>query len=95
MARGKKASGKHYTSKGERPNVNKSVLKAERRDYKQNTLKLIRNKQDAWLKMKKVWLTIPNPNKNETNKRFIRVLASDVWGDPRRSFVMGQAKEET
>ena len=27
MARGKKASGKHYTSKGERPNVNKSVLK--------------------------------------------------------------------
>ena len=24
-------------------------------------------------------LTIPNPNTNETNKRFIRVNARDVW----------------
>lgn len=32
MAKGKKASGKNYTSKGERPNTKKSVLKAVRRD---------------------------------------------------------------
>jgi hypothetical protein len=24
-------------------------------------------------------LTIPNPNTNETNKRFIRINAKDVW----------------
>ena len=32
MAKGKKSSGKHYTSKGQRPNVNKSLLKAVRKD---------------------------------------------------------------
>lgn len=32
MARGKKSSGKHYVSKGERPNVKRSTLKAVRRD---------------------------------------------------------------
>ena len=30
---GKKSSGKHYVSKGERPNVTRSVLKALRREY--------------------------------------------------------------
>ena len=28
---------------------------------------------------KNVVLNIPNPNTNETNKRFIRVNAKDVW----------------
>ncbi len=32
MAKGKKSSGKHYISKGQRPNVNNSFLKAVRRD---------------------------------------------------------------
>lgn len=31
------------------------------------------NQLDAHLKGKKTWITIPNPNPNETNKRFIRV----------------------
>jgi len=95
MARGKKASGKHYTSKGERPNVRRDVLNANRREYRENTLAVLLNKQEAWKQMKKVWVTVPNPNPNETNKRFVRVLASDLWGDPRRRFIMGQAKEET
>ena len=33
----------------------------------------------AFRKGKMVWLTIPNPNKNETNKKFVKVIASDVW----------------
>lgn len=33
----------------------------------------------AWLAGKNVMLTIPNPNTNETNKRFIRVNANEVW----------------
>ena len=28
---------------------------------------------------KNVYLTIPNPNTNETNKKFLRVKASEVW----------------
>jgi hypothetical protein len=32
MAKGKKSSGKHYVSKGERPNVKRSTLNAVRRD---------------------------------------------------------------
>ena len=38
----------------------------------------------SYLKMKNVVLTIPNPNTNETNKKFIKVNARDVWGSPRR-----------
>ena len=38
----------------------------------------------AHLKLKKVVLTIPNPNTNETNKRFVKVNAREVWGSPKR-----------
>jgi len=34
MAKGKRSSGNTYTSKGQRPNTNKSVLKARRIEYK-------------------------------------------------------------
>jgi hypothetical protein len=39
----------------------------------------LRNKQKAFRSGKNVILTIPNPNTNETNKRFIRINAKDVW----------------
>ena len=65
MAKGKKSSGKHYTSKGERSNVKRSVVKAMRRDYIENRgVERIINQQDAWMKNKNVMLTIQNPNKN-------------------------------
>lgn len=32
MAKGKKSKGKHYVSKGERPSVKRSILKAVRKD---------------------------------------------------------------
>ncbi len=38
----------------------------------------------AYLKLKNVVLTIPNPNKNETNKKFIKVNAREVWGSPKK-----------
>jgi hypothetical protein len=37
------------------------------------------NQLAAFLRGKNVMLTIPNPNKNETNKRFIRVPAAEQW----------------
>ena len=79
MGRGKRSSGNNYTSKGERPNVKRLIVKANRREYIANGNRL-GNQLNAWLQGKRVVLTIENPNKKETNKRFIKVPASQVWG---------------
>lgn len=88
MARGKKSSGKHYTSKGERRNVNKKITNAVRRDKKANLVSYMANLVNEWRKGKNPWVTIDNPNTNETNKRRIRVRADDVWGDWKRSYTI-------
>ena len=44
----------------------------------------IRNQLNAFLKGKRVILTVENPNKNETNKPFIRVPAHEVWRGGKR-----------
>ena len=75
---GKKRLSSGYQSKGERDCVNRSVVKATRRDYMKSSER-ITNQLAALLRGKNVMLTIPNPNKNETNKRFIRVPASEQW----------------
>ena len=81
---GKKSSGKNYTSKGERPNVTRSVLNALRREYIQSDMR--RNNQAiAWRKGKNVMLTVQNPDKKNTKERMIRVPAIDVWGFPRQA----------
>lgn len=76
MGKGKKSSGKTYTSKGER----RSSIKTAVRDPGQRLL----NQIDAWSKGKNVVYTIENPNKNETNRKFIRVNARDMKGDARK-----------
>jgi len=88
MARGKKSSGKHYTSKGERPNSNKKIQNAIRKDYLANDLARTLNQLEAWEKGKNVVLTVANPNQNETNKRFIRIPATQVWGKPGNKYRM-------
>ena len=75
---GKKKSRAHQVSKGERRSVNRSVTKATRRDYMKSAERMS-NQLSAFLKGKRVMLTVPNPNTNETNKRFIRVPANTVW----------------
>ena len=76
---GKKASGKHYTSKGER----RSSIPTS--GYATTYADTMLNKLDALQKGKDVWITIDNPNKNETNKRQIRVkVDAKVW-NARRS----------
>jgi hypothetical protein len=83
---GKKSSGKNYTSKGERPNVTRSVLNALRREYKQSGLRM-NNQVQAWRKGKNVMLTVPNPDKKNTKERMVRVPAIDVWGFPRQASI--------
>ena len=45
-------------------------------------LKRAIRQREAWERGKNVVLTIPNPNSNETNKRWIKMNARDVWGKP-------------
>lgn len=73
---GKKASGKTYVSKGER----RSSMRTRERNTADRTL----NQAKAWAKGKRVMFTIENPNKNETNRPFIRVHANDMKGDARK-----------
>lgn len=75
---GKKKSRSTQTSKGERRSLARDIVKATRRDYMQSSERS-QNQLSAFLRGKNVMLTIPNPNKNETNKRMIRVPAADVW----------------
>jgi hypothetical protein len=76
MAKGKKSSGKTYSSKGERSNVSKATLRLMR-EGKSEGDKLL-DKQRAWLKGSNPWVTIDNPNKEQTNKRRIRVRMNDL-----------------
>jgi ribosomal protein L27 len=78
--KGGKSSG--FISQGTHSNVRRSVLKAMRQDYIASGERIV-NQRAAWAKGKNVVLTIENPNKNETNKRFIRVNARDLWGSPK------------
>jgi len=60
-----------YTSKGERNSVSKELTKAVKNDrsYVDKTLAQLKH----WARGKRTMVTVPNPNKNETNKPFIRV----------------------
>ena len=51
MAKGKKSSGNHYTSKGQRPNTNRNLLKAVRKDVSPLTRAIY--KLEAQSKVKK------------------------------------------
>jgi hypothetical protein len=86
MAKGKKSTGKTYISNGERRNVSKAITKAIRRDYL-NSGERIMNQLLAYHANKKVMVTIENPNKNETNKRFIRVPANQYF-KPNEPFII-------
>lgn len=63
--------------------VNRALLKDLRRDRRANFALRYENQRKAWKRGKKVMVTIKNPVDTETNKRFVRVLATVLWGDPR------------
>lgn len=74
--KGGKSSG--YVSSGVNSNVNSKIRNAMRLDYMQSSERPI-NQLKAFRAGKNVVVTIENPNKNETNKPFIRVNARDIW----------------
>lgn len=90
MAKGKKSSGKSYTSKGANSNVKRSVLRdvrAEKRALGEREI----NKLNAFRAGKRVMITIRNPQ-NDPSRLFIRVPAETVWKNRSgEGYVMGGA----
>ena len=64
-----------YTSKGERRSVRRKTANAVRSE--RTFADRLSNQLNAWSKGRRTMVTIENPNKNETNKRFIRVEGND------------------
>lgn len=82
MAKGKKASGSSYTSAGINSNVSRSTLNGMKKDRNPGVKML--NLQKAWLKGLNPWITMENPDKNDTSRRFIRVRMNDTYlGNPK------------
>jgi hypothetical protein len=71
-----------YTSKGKYPTQSKAIRRMNRAG--KTFAETYMNKLDAWSKGKKVFFTIENPNKNETNKKMIRVPAIQYIGHYRQ-----------
>jgi ribosomal protein L21E len=80
MAKGKNSKSSGKVSAGVHSNVSKKLTNALKSDYRKSGDRLM-NQLIAYKQGKRVMITIENPNKNETNKRFIRVPASTVWRD--------------
>lgn len=78
--KGGKSSG--FISQGIHSNVDRKISNSMRRDYMASGDRLL-NQIAAWKKGRNVVFTIPNPNPNETNKRYIRVNARDLRGKAR------------
>jgi hypothetical protein len=72
---GSKATGKHYTSNGER----RSSISTRATD---DASKII-NIRNAYWKGQNPWVTIDNPNRENTKERKIRVRANELWGNPK------------
>ena len=70
---GKKKQRTKQVSKGERRKCCKDVVtKRRRRDYIASDGGKMINQLNAYKNNKNVMLTIPNPNKNETNKGLLK-----------------------
>jgi len=73
---GKGGKSKGFVSAGVHSNVSSSARRLMRAGKSEGD-KLI-DKQNAWLKGQNPWVTIDNPNKDQTNKRRIRVRVNDL-----------------
>lgn len=74
--KGGKSSG--YVSAGVHSTVDKKTRNALRQQYLASGERVL-NQRRAFNEGKNVVVTIENPNREETNRRFIRVNAKDIW----------------
>jgi hypothetical protein len=69
---------KKYTSFGIYSNVSKKLKAQRRREYLVSGLRIV-NQLKAFRLNKRVMVTIENPDKSQTNKRFIRVPGNQYF----------------
>lgn len=74
----KGGKSKGNVSAGVHSNVSRATRREMRKAYLDSGQRII-NQIDAYKKGKNVVVTIPNPNKNETNRPYIRVNGRDYW----------------
>ena len=83
MAKKKGGKSKGFISQGIHSNVSASTRKSMRAGYSASGERVI-NQLKAHRAGKRVMVTIENPKKEETNRKFIRVPASTIWKDPKK-----------
>ena len=77
-------SSKDPRPQGKRPSISRWAKKAQRKN--RTKLEIVNAKIRAFMKGKNVVLLVPNINKHETNKPFVRINAKDVWS--RNKYIM-------
>ena len=83
MAKGKSNKSSGVMSAGLHSCVSRKITNAQRREYMASSDRPM-NQLLAHKKGKRVMVTIENPNKNETNKKFIRVSSLTLWRNPKQ-----------
>lgn len=83
MAKGKGGKSKGAISAGKHSNVS-SATKRLVRDGRSGADKML-NLQREHKRGKNPWVTIENPDREQTNKRFIRVKSNELWGNPKNT----------
>jgi len=74
---------KQLTSKGVHSSYSKSLVRKMRSERTASQrLQFIIN---AWRKLQNPWITVENPSKDQTNRKFIKVRTNDWWGNPKFS----------
>jgi len=80
---GKKKTRSSMTSKGQRRNIVAGVKEVRQA---RNAFVRLDNVASAWRKGKNPWVTVAGPS---SDKRFVRVRANDVWGNPKTNTSYG------
>ena len=82
---GRKKTRQSRKSSGSMNSVSKHTKRIMRADNKQDIMRVMLNKLDAWKKGKNV---IVHEEGTNTREGMVRKKATDVWGNPNRKFRM-------
>ena len=82
---GRKKTRQSRKSSGSMNSVSKHIKRMTRAENKQDMMRVMLNKLDAWKKGKNV---IVHEEGTNTREGIVRKKATDVWGNPNRKFRM-------
>ena len=82
---GRKKTRHSRKSSGSMNSISKTTKRIMRAENKQNMMRVMLNKLDAWKKGKNV---IVHEEGTNTREGMVRKKATDVWGNPNRKFRM-------